>query len=43
MRDLAWTFMAWSLAIGLAGVVIEVLVVIALAIYDEFFGWRRNR
>ena len=43
MRDLAWTFMLWALAIGLAGVVIEILVVIALRIYFEFFGWRRKR
>lgn len=43
MRDLAWIFMLWALAIGLAGVVIEILVVIALGIYFEFFGWRRKR
>lgn len=43
MLSLAWTFMAWALAIGLAGIVIETLIVCALAIYDEFFGWRRKR
>lgn len=43
MRDLAWTFALWALAIGLAGIVIEILVVIAFGIYFEFFGWRRKR
>ena len=43
MRDLAWTFMLWALAIGLAGIIIEILAVIAFGIYFEFFGWRRKR
>lgn len=43
MRDLAWTFMLWALAIGLVGIVIEILAVIAFGIYFEFFGWRRKR
>lgn len=43
MREMAWTFMLWALAIGLAGIVIEILIVIAFGIYFEFFGWRRKR
>lgn len=43
MRDFAWTFMLWALAIGLAGIVTEILVAIAFRIYFEFFGWRRKR
>lgn len=40
MRDLAWTFMAWALAIGLAVFVVEFLVEVALSIYFKFFGRR---
>lgn len=43
MRDLALTFMAWTFAIGLACLVVEFLVEVALEIYFEFFKWRRYK
>ena len=37
MIQAAWAFMAWTLAIGFAGITAEVLVVVAKIIWDDAF------